>query len=128
MLLIHILKIIWALPNTALGVFIGLVSLCLGARIRWRFPLEFYGGKIANYLTNSRHGEFALAMTLGHVILGRSLAALDISHEHEMVHVRQYERWGPFFLPAYFGWMLYLKLKGKDPYRDNPFEREAYGE
>ena len=46
---------------------------------------------------------------------------------HEMVHVRQYERWGPFFIPAYLACSLGLWLAGKDAYRDNPFEREAYG-
>ena len=39
-------------------------------------------------------GQFTLAFTLGHTILGQTDAALDISRDHEMVHVRQYERWG----------------------------------
>ena len=67
-------------------------------------------------------------MTLGHTILGSTAAALDISREHEMVHVRQYERWGPLFGPAYLLSSLVLWLRGKDAYRDNRFEREAYDE
>ena len=63
---------------------------------------------------------------LGHVVLGSTQAALDISREHERVHVRQYERWGPFFVPAYLLCSLRCYLAGKDYYRDNPFEREAY--
>ena len=65
-------------------------------------------------------------MTLGHVVLGRSAAALDLSQAHELVHVRQYERWGPLFIPAYLLCALVLHVRGKDGYRDNPFEREAY--
>lgn len=65
-------------------------------------------------------------MTLGHVILGQSLADLEAARRHEWVHVRQYQRWGPLFLPAYLGCSLYLWWMGRDFYRDNPFEIEAY--
>jgi hypothetical protein len=46
---------------------------------------------------------------------------------HEQVHVRQYERWGPLFVPAYLLSSLVELLRGRRPYRDNWFEREAYG-
>jgi hypothetical protein len=68
----------------------------------------------------------AIAMTLGHVVVGRTAAGLDLAREHELVHVRQYERWGPLFGPAYVLASAYLWFAGRDPYRDNPFEREAY--
>ena len=67
-------------------------------------------------------------MTLGHVVLGQSAESLDFSREHELVHVRQYERWGPVFLPAYFLSSLIAWAQGKNPYYDNAFEREAYGQ
>lgn len=67
-----------------------------------------------------------MAMTLGHIILGQTEAALDVSRDHEHVHVRQYERWGPFFLPAYLGCSFVLWMQGRDAYRDNPFEVAAY--
>jgi hypothetical protein len=67
-------------------------------------------------------------MTLGHVILGRDVACLDHSRRHEQVHVRQYERWGPLFLPLYLAASLVACCRGLDPYVDNPFEREAFGE
>jgi hypothetical protein len=51
---------------------------------------------------------------------------LDFCRSHELVHVRQYERWGVLFIPAYLLCSLVLWLTGRDPYRDNPFEREAY--
>ena len=65
-------------------------------------------------------------MTLGHVILGIDGATLDSARLHEQVHVRQYERWGPLFLPAYFASSLVQLLRGRRPYLDNHFEREAY--
>lgn len=72
------------------------------------------------------HGQFTLAFTLGHVILGQADASLDISRKHEAVHIAQYERWGPLMLPACFLGSLYALLIGKRFYRDNPFEHEAY--
>ena len=69
-----------------------------------------------------------MAMTLGHTILGQTEAALDITRDHEHVHVRQYERWGPFFIPAYFAASFYAWFNGGDMYRDNAFEKQAYDE
>ena len=65
-------------------------------------------------------------MTLGHVVWGRDQACLDDTRDHERVHVHQYERWGPLFIPAYLLSSLYMKLRGRHPYWDNPFEREAF--
>jgi hypothetical protein len=65
------------------------------------------------------------ALTLGHVIVGRGQASLTRLAAHERVHVRQYERWGPLFLPAYGCASLWAWARGADPYRDNRFEREA---
>ncbi len=65
-------------------------------------------------------------MTLGHVVLARDELLHDLTRSHERVHVRQCERWGPFFLPAYLLSSLWLAITRKNPYRDNPFEREAY--
>ena len=44
---------------------------------------------------------------------------------HERVHVAQYERWGPLFLPAYFASSLWQWLRGRRAYWDNRFEVEA---
>jgi hypothetical protein len=51
-----------------------------------------------------------------------SLAAL---RAHERRHVRQYERLGPFFLPAYFLIGALIWLRGGRPYLDHPLERQA---
>jgi len=67
-------------------------------------------------------------MTLGHSILGRNRDALAIARDHEQVHVRQYECWGPLFIPAYLGCSGLMWIRGRDPYRDNPFEVEAFAD
>lgn len=116
---------IWASPWTAIGLLVG-IGACLtgGSCKRHGRTLEFHGG-LADWLLRCTPVE-AIAMTVGHVILGRTQAALDIARDHEMVHVQQYERWGPFFVPAYFLMSAVVWYQGKDPYRDNPFEKEAY--
>jgi hypothetical protein len=66
-------------------------------------------------------------MTLGHVVLGVNQLALDETRDHERVHVRQVERWGPAFIPAYLLASILAWMRGQDPYLDNHFEREAFG-
>ena len=67
-------------------------------------------------------------MTLGHVVIARDEHLLEETRAHERVHVRQCERWGPLFIPAYLAASLVLWLVGRRAYEDNPFEREAYGD
>lgn len=122
-----LILILWTSPNTLLGLVIGGVGMCFGGRARIRgHAVEFYDGGTKWFMQRLPHGQFTLALTLGHTILGQTDASLDISRDHETVHVRQYERWGPFFLPAYFLSSTYMWLVGRRFYRDNPFEREAY--
>ncbi|TWU50967.1 hypothetical protein Poly51_42600 [Rubripirellula tenax] len=112
----------WASPYTVFGITIGLL---LGGRFqRVDGVIEIHGRGIAAGL--SRMLVPAMAMTLGHVVLGRDLTCLATSRKHERVHVRQYERWGIAFVPAYIAFWLVLSLRGRDGYRDNPFEIEAY--
>ena len=123
----RLLRIAWASPWTCLGLTVGVAGLATGGSGRRAGGiLEFHGGAVGWLLRRLPGGP--RAMTLGHVVIGLSQAALDWSRPHEMVHVRQYERWGPFFVPAYLACSLGLWLAGKDAYRDNPFEREAYGD
>lgn len=64
------------------------------------------------------------AITFGHVILG--IDTLDrATLEHELRHVRQYERWGLLFFPAYALASLRARLAGGHFYRDNAFELAA---
>ena len=124
---LKILALIWASPNSLLGVLVGVLGMLSGGGVQFRQGcLEFYGGLIAKLLRCTPMGTFIAAMTLGHTILGINREVLDTVRAHEQVHVRQYERWGPFFLPAYLGWSLILRIQKRDPYLDNPFEVEAY--
>ncbi len=121
------LGILWASPYTLLGLGVGGIGLCSGGRVRRRGrTLEFSGGGVTWFVQHLPTGPTTLAITLGHTILGQTEAALDIVRTHEMVHVRQYERWGPFMGPAYLLASLYLWFAGRAAYRDNPFEKEAY--
>jgi len=123
------LAVLWASPYTLLGLLCGVMGLCTGGHVRIRgYVIEFYGGGVQRLLQSFFCGEGAMALTLGHTILGQTDAALDISHGHEMVHVRQFERWGPLMGPAYLGCSLVLWLTHRRPYRDNPFERQAFDE
>ncbi|MDQ4142894.1 MAG: hypothetical protein M3198_03975 [Actinomycetota bacterium] len=103
---------VWSLAGLALAPFFRRVSICRGVllcegaawprRLGWRYR----------------------AITLGHVVLAvddLDLATLD----HELAHVRQYERWGPLFVPAYLVASARARLGGGDAYRDNLFEVQA---
>lgn len=146
---------IWALPYTLLGIACGLFGLATGGgcQLRQAFAaeeqenkpengsdkgadkgakkeavtlLEFYGGGTAWILRCLPNGHIISAMTLGHTVLGKTAADLDRARDHEMVHVKQFEKWGPLMGPAYIGASVWVWLHGKRAYRDNPFEVEAY--
>ena len=108
-----------------LGLSVGLIGLVTGGMLRCKEgTLQFANGAVSWALKHFPGRPSA--MTLGHVIIGQSEELLEYTHPHEMIHVHQYERWGPFFLPAYLGCSLVLYLKGKNAYHDNPFEIEAF--
>lgn len=116
---------LWALPNTLLGACFVLPSLVSGGRVRFeRGAMEVHGGFTRWFLARVARG--ASAMTLGHVILGQDRWSLDWTRNHEHVHVGQYVRWGPFFLPAYALSSFVCWRRGLDPYRDNRFEKPAF--
>lgn len=120
-------KRIWTFPNTFLGLTLGLIGVAFGGKIQIeRGCIEFYGGLVKWLLQRAPTGSGALAMTLGHSILGQTQDALAITRDHEHVHVRQYERWGPLFIPAYFLASFLAWRRGGDYYRDNVFEKEAF--
>jgi hypothetical protein len=120
---------LWAFPTTCVGLMFIPVAWLGGGRVQVvRGVIEVHGRWIAFFLQHcvSFPGG-ASAMTLGHVVIGRDQHCLDCSRDHERVHVRQCERWGPLFIPAYLLASLVAGLCGRDAYLDNPFEREAYG-
>ena len=85
--------------------------------------LEVSGGWLIALL--ARLG-WASAITFGDVVLYEDSRLVPILHAHERVHVRQYRRWGPLFLPAYGLESVYQWLRTGDGYRRNRFEVAAY--
>ncbi|MCR9201750.1 MAG: hypothetical protein NXI04_24150 [Planctomycetaceae bacterium] len=123
----QLLAFLWALPYTLVGVSIGVMGLCTRGHVRRRGRvLEFYGGGTKWFVNRLPDGQFVLALTLGHTIIGQTEASLDVARKHELVHVRQYEVWGPLMGPAYLLASVWMWVAGRDPYTDNPFERQAY--
>lgn len=124
------LALLWAGPGTLLGLALLLLARASGgAGRRHRGTLEACGGALAPVMRWMSHGAWVVeAFTLGHVILARDAALLEEHRAHERRHVRQWERWGPLFLPAYLAFGLWARLRGRDAYRANRFEREAWGD
>ena len=119
---------IWAFPTSVFGLlFLPLALLSGGGARVVDGVLELHGGFVAWFLARcTLLPGGASAMTLGHVVLGRDRTLLDLTRAHERVHVAQAERWGPLFFPAYAVASVMAFLRGKNAYRDNCFEREAY--
>lgn len=119
-------RYLWAGPATLVGLVLAAVARALGARAVVRDgALEVGGGRLVKLLHRLPRTFHFGAITFGHVIVGVDQAALDRSRAHEHVHVRQYERWGIAFFPAYLGSSLQQLLRGRNPYADNRFEKEA---
>ena len=122
-----ILRYLWAAPNTLVGLsLLPVVWLTRGHSQIFNGVIELYGGALAWLLKRVLpvRGGVA-AMTIGHVVIARDHHALVMTREHERVHVRQYERWGPLFPAAYVFASFWAGAKGQDLYYDNYFEREA---
>ncbi len=119
------LAYLWASPASLLGISVGCLGVLTGGgwQVR-RGVLEFHGGAVRWLF--ARMSNRPRAMTLGHTILGLTPHDLDVTRDHEHVHVRQYARWGPLFIPAYLLCSMVLWWRGKNPYLDNPFEVEAF--
>jgi hypothetical protein len=123
------LRYLWAAPYTVLGLLLGALGVLFGATARRHHGVvEIYGGRLGQVLARLPELLRFSAMTLGHVILAVDRSALAQLRLHEQVHVRQYERWGPLYVPAYLVSSLVEFLRGRNPYRDNYFERQAYAQ
>ena len=117
---------LWAAPTSVLGLALAALALPGGQVRVVDGVLEACGGWLPAVLRRATPmAGGATAVALGHVVLGRDPACLAGTRVHERVHVRQAERWGPLFVPAYLVAGAVQMLRGRDPYRDNPFEVEA---
>jgi hypothetical protein len=114
---------LWTLPNTLLGLLLGLPFVLSGARIQRR----------DNALVFLRLPIGRGAIVFGNVILA-SVDSLDVKArcysgdafvrlgDHERAHTYQYEVLGPLFLPMYLllGWWRGGVISAR-----NPFEAAA---
>jgi len=117
----------WASPYSFVGLLLLFVAFLFGATVRIvDGTLEVAGGRLGAWMSRLPRSFQLSAITFGHVIFGRNHALLDSLRSHEQVHVRQYERWGILFIPVYLGSSLLQFYRGRNPYFENRFEREAY--
>lgn len=119
-------KYLWVAPCTAVGALPALLLWAAGASVRR------VTGVVEVAFDNDRLPGARLlallpfsAITLGHIVLARTHACHTAVRSHERVHVAQYERWGPLFFVLYLGSSAWQLLRGRRPYIDNHFERQA---
>jgi hypothetical protein len=113
----------WALPVSCIGLLpLPFVMLSGGAVVIAKGVIEAEGA-LVSFLLSRLHID---AIAIGHVIFGRDRDSLVRSRNHERIHVRQCERWGPLFPFLYLMSSAIALLRGQDPYRDNRFEQEAF--
>ena len=114
-------------PNTVLGLCGAALAFKGGSLSVVGGVLEAHGPALCWLLTRIRpFGGAIAAITLGHVVLAADAMTLEHTRAHERVHVMQYERWGPLFIPAYLAAGLWAFMRDRHPYFDNRFEVEAY--
>jgi hypothetical protein len=119
--LLNVLGGTWTLPNTALGLLVG-VALTFGRprRVPGRPFLLFASGRGISRAVRRRGPA---ATTFGQVVVfwEPGAAARSGYLDHEEVHVRQYQVLGPFFLPVYLACLPFTGWR-----RRHPLERAAY--
>ncbi len=119
-------KRLWVAPCSAVGAVPALLLCAAGATARR------VDGVVEVAFDSERHPlartlarlPFS-AITLGHVVLARTHACHAVHRAHERVHVAQYETWGPLFFVLYAASSAWQLLRGRRPYVDNHFERQA---
>lgn len=112
------MRSIWAFPGTFIGL---LLASTFRRRVRRAGVLLAEGASWPR-----RIGWRYRAITFGRVVL--CVNEIDeTTFAHELVHVRQWERWGPLFFLAYPFASMWALVRGRHPYRDNRFEIEARG-
>jgi hypothetical protein len=124
--LVRLPRYLWAAPCSAAGLVIAFIAMALGAKAHIQDgTLQVVGGRLATGIARLPTRLTILAFTNGHVIFAINEKILDSYRQHELVHVKQYECWGPLFPFLYIGSSLIQKAKGRDPYFANCFELEA---
>ncbi|HZV61221.1 MAG TPA: signal peptide prediction [Methylophilaceae bacterium] len=124
--MLKLAKLLWASPGSLVGLIVGVVLLLLGGKAKcMQGTLEVAFRKRHMHCGHLMRTLPFRGITFGHVILAITEEELDHLRAHERVHVRQYERWGIFFFPAYLASSLWQLLRGRRAYWDNYFEVQA---
>lgn len=119
----RLLGYLWAFPVTAVGLLLAVVAVVSGGSAHLRAGVvEVSDGLVGWLLRGNRIWRGGAAMALGHVILARDADCLEQSRPHELLHVRQFERWGPLLVPVYWLVCAWLWSRGCHPYLDHPLE------
>jgi hypothetical protein len=122
-----IVRYAWVSPATVVGLLFSAIAMSAGATPRVvNGVIEVAGGRLHSLLSLLPPCARFAAITFGHVVIGLDHPLLSRIRAHELVHVRQYERWGVFFFPLYIASSIAQFIRGHHPYMDNAFEREAY--
>ena len=120
-------RYVWAFPATLVGVMFSVIALGAGATVHFvGGTMEVSGGSVSRLIGLMPVPLRFTAITLGHVIVGIDHDALRRARFHEQVHVQQYERWGVLFFALYILSSVVQVVRGRHPYFDNCFEREAH--
>ena len=120
------LRYAWAAPATLAGLLVALPAFAAGARARViDGVIEVTGGRVERLVAALPRRCRFCAITFGHLVVCTDECTAAAVRAHEHVHVRQYERLGALFFPLYVGSSVVQWLRGRDPYFDNRFEREA---
>jgi len=89
---------IWVFLGTAPGLILSQGDVIQEFKVGNAKIVEVaYGSNADNFLKNLGKA----AITLGHIVIVRQDRVTDARIRHEMVHVKQWERYGPFFYIAY---------------------------
>ena len=124
---LRFVRYVWAAPATFVGLVIAAFACLLGATAQVREGvIEVAGGHLASFARRAPRSMQFLAITFGHVVLGRSHFVFAQERAHEHTHVRQYERWGFLFFALYLASSAVQLVKGCHPYWHNTFEQQAF--
>jgi hypothetical protein len=121
------LRHVWrALPGDLMGL-----AVMRGCGIRAPSRVVDAGGVSAIVVEHPNVGRYfemqmmpVQAQTLGRYVFARCPVP-EHTLEHEIEHIRQWQRFGPLYLPLYFGSSALALLRGRRPYWDNRFESAA---
>lgn len=123
---LRLIKVLWALPCSVVGLTLAALVLAAGGRVR----LSAGALEVTYRRSQVQCGRLAQVLpfrgiVFGHIIVAVTEEELIAIGPHERVHVQQYERWGPLFFLAYGASSLWQLARGHNPYWHNHFELQA---